>query len=169
MGVILLGDYMKVCGIDPGKKGGLSIVEDDKLIDKIVMPINEEDNIDWEAIADFLAKHKPNIVYIEQVSARPGQGVCSMFSFGKSYGGLFGVCGALKIKVKTVIPRTWQKKLLGEGTHEKEDTIAFCKSKYPGISLLATSRSKVDHDGMSDAIGIASYGYNEETNINNVK
>ena len=160
---------MKVCGIDPGKKGGLTIIEDDKLIDRIAMPINDEDNISWETIADFLSKHKPNVVYIEQVGARPGQGVCSMFSFGKSYGGLFGVCGALKLKVKTVIPRTWQKRLLGEGTHEKEDTIKFCQTKYPEVSLLATARSKVSHDGIADSIGIASYGYNEEFHINNVK
>lgn len=160
---------MKTCGIDPGKKGGLAIIEDDKLVERIVMPINKEDNIDWGVIADFLSKHKPNVVYIEQVSARPGQGVCSMFSFGKSYGGLFGVCGALKLPVKSVIPRTWQKKLMGDETHEKEDTIKFVQDKFPDNSLLATSRSKVSHDGMADAIAIACYGYNEEVRINNVK
>lgn len=158
---------MKVGGIDPGKKGGLTIIEDEKVIERIAMPIDENDNIDWGEIANFLSKHSPNIVYIEQVSARPGQGVCSMFSFGKAYGGLFGVCGALKIKVKTVIPRTWQKKLMGDETHEKEDTIKFVQEKFPNISLLATSRSKVAHDGISDSIAIAYYGFLEEKHINN--
>lgn len=160
---------MKVGGIDPGKKGGLSIIEDGKLVDRIPMPTDDDDNIDWSAISDFLKKHNPSIVYIEQVSARPGQGVCSMFSFGKAYGGLFGVCGALKLKVKTVIPRTWQKKLLGDGTHEKEDTIKFCQEKFPEVSLLATARSKVPHDGMADSIGVGYYGYLEENHINNGK
>lgn len=160
---------MKICGIDPGKKGGLAIIEDGNMIERLVTPLNEEDNIDWEILADFISKHNPNVVYVELVGARPGQGVCSMFSFGKSYGGLFGVCGALKIKVKTVIPRTWQKKLLGDGTHEKEDTIKFVQEKFPLVSLLATKRSKVCHDGISDAIGIAYYGYIQETNINNDK
>lgn len=160
---------MKICGIDPGKKGGLAIIEDEKVVERIAMPHDEDDNISWEEVANFIAKHSPNLVYIEQVGARPGQGVCSMFSFGKSYGGLFGVCGALKIKVKTVIPRTWQKKLLGDGTHEKEDTIKFVQEKFPEVSLLATPRSKVPHDGMADAIGIGYYGFKEENHINNEK
>jgi crossover junction endodeoxyribonuclease RuvC len=160
---------MKVAGIDPGKKGGLSIIENEKVIERIPMPLDEDDNIDWTEIANFISKHTPSVVYIEQVAARPGQGVCSMFSFGKAYGGLFGVCGALKIKVKTVIPRTWQKKLLGEGTHEKEDTIKFCQEKFPEVSLLATSRSKVAHDGIADSMGIGYYGYLEENRINNEK
>lgn len=156
---------MKIIGIDPGKKGGLSCIEDEKLLENIVMPLDEEENISWEKVAEFISKHSPKKVYIEQVSARPGQGVCSMFSFGKSYGGLFGVCGALKIKVKTVIPRTWQKKLMGLEKHEKEDTIKFVQEKFKDVCLLATKRSKVSHDGMADAIGIAYYGYLQEKEV----
>jgi crossover junction endodeoxyribonuclease RuvC len=159
---------MKICGIDPGKSGGLAIIEDGKLIDYIITPC-DDNGVDFNKVADFLKKHTPDVVYIEFVAARPGQGVCSMFSFGFSTGGLHGVARALNLVVKTVQPRKWQKTLMGDAKHEKEDTIRFVQEKYPEVNLLATKRSKKPHDGMADAIGITTYAFFEEMNINKNK
>jgi crossover junction endodeoxyribonuclease RuvC len=156
---------MKIVGIDPGKSGGLSVIENDKLIQVIPMPV-DDNGIDFNKVADFLKTHTPDFVYIEAVHAMPGQGVVSMFNFGFSTGGLHGVARALNLVVKTVQPRKWQKTLMGDAKHEKEDTIRFVQTKYPEVNLLATKRSKKPHDGMADSIGIASYAFFQEMNIN---
>jgi crossover junction endodeoxyribonuclease RuvC len=159
---------MKVCGIDPGKSGGISFIEDEQLIKVVPMPVDDL-GIDFNKVAELLKSHNPDVVYIEAVHAMPGQGVCSMFNFGFSTGGLHGVARALNIVVKTVQPRKWQKTLMGDAKHEKEDTIRFVQEKYPEVNLLATKRSKKPHDGMADAIGITTYAFFEEMNINKNK
>jgi Holliday junction resolvasome RuvABC endonuclease subunit len=156
---------MKVCGIDPGKSGGLTAIEDGKLLQSIPMPI-DDDGVDFNRVADFLKLHNPSVVYIERVHAMPGQGVTSMFNFGFSTGGLHGTARALGYVVKLVQPRTWQKSLMGDAKHEKSDTILFVQKLFPDVNLLATKRSKKPHDGMADSIGIGYYGYQEE--INNI-
>jgi crossover junction endodeoxyribonuclease RuvC len=158
---------MKLIGIDPGKNGGLAFIEAGKLIEHIIMPTyegkDEKDHVDFVAVGRFMKKHNPEKVYIERVGAMPGQGVVSMFRFGWVTGGLHGVCGALELTVELVGPRQWQKALMGDETHEKEDTIAYVMKEFPGVNLMATKRSKKPHDGMSDAIAIAKYGYDTET------
>jgi hypothetical protein len=47
--------------------------------------------------------------YLEQVDARPGQGVVSMFRFGQSLGGLYGLLVGLALPVSFVRPQQWQK------------------------------------------------------------
>jgi len=148
---------MIICGIDPGKKGGLAILDESDLISVIPMPLID-DSVDFKLVKDFLIKHKPSKIIIEAVHAMPRQGVCSMFNFGFSTGGLHGVCCALDLPITTVQPRTWQKTLMGDAKHEKEDTIAWVINKFPSVNLLATPRSKKPHDGMSDSIAIGYYG-----------
>ena len=158
---------MKVCGIDPGKNGGIAIIENGKLLCHYAMP-TDNDGVDFNKIAWLLKKELPNFVYIELVHAMPKNGAVSMFNFGFSTGGLHGVARALDLVVKTVQPRKWQKTLMGDAKHEKEDTIRFVQEKYPEVNLLATKRSKKPHDGMADAIGIAYYGFFQEMNINKI-
>jgi len=155
---------MKLVGIDPGQKGGIAYI-DDTTVSVTPMPIRtssqDKDELDFRSVALLLKNLNPDIIYIEQVHAMPGQGVTSMFRFGWGTGGLHGVMEALGFKIVTVGPRKWQKTLMGDEKHEKEDTIAFITAKYPQVSLLATPRSKKPHDGMSDALAIATYGWQE--------
>ena len=163
---------MKVVGIDPGKSGGLALCEDGEVKEVIPMPTyltektknkKAKEMVDFVAVGKFIKKHNPEVVYIERVGAMPGQGTVSMFSFGWSTGGLHGVCGALEIPVKLVGPRAWQKELMGDATHEKDDTINFVQTKWPTLCLLATKRSKKPHDGMADASAISFYGFKTDT------
>ena len=53
---------------------------------------------------------KPVHTYgIEKVHAMPGQGVTSMFTFGKWFGGSLAALGAMFDGVRLVSPREWQK------------------------------------------------------------
>ena len=50
-------------------------------------------------------------VYMENVHAMPGQGVTSMFSFGRNFGWWLGVFGLMGLDVHGLEPRTWIKEV----------------------------------------------------------
>lgn len=144
-------------GIDPGKNGGLCLLSENKeIIDYCRMPdtINE--------IADFFKKakkYKHIVCVLEQVSARPGQGVCSMFTFGKGVGQLEMVVVANSFNLYTVTPQKWKKVMLPNNANksDKKESIKQCKKLLPNINLIPI-RCRVEHDGIAEAALLALYG-----------
>ncbi len=63
--------------------------------------------------ADMLAEQKaPDGVlraYVEKVGAMPGQGVTSMFSFGRSLGLVEGILAGMTVPTELVLPSAWRK------------------------------------------------------------
>ena len=111
-------------------------------------------------VVKFLSPHLPvDSLYIEKVSAMPGQGVTSMFSFGKATGKIEGICEALTgLEAKEVAPTKWKNTVLkAYKDKDKKAAIDYCKKTYPRANLLATARSRVSHDGIADALCIATY------------
>ena len=145
-----------VAGIDPGKAGGIAIIQQDA-IKTMPMPIVGKE-IDLEALALFLKEHQPNIIFIEKAQAMPKQGVTSMFTYGCGFGSLRGLCAGIGIGHQLVTPQAWKKVVLAGTKKDKDAAINYVKSKYPKANLLATVRCKKPHDGMADAICIAEYG-----------
>ena len=66
-------------GIDIGKKGGFAILIDDFVI---VYPYNDKEFVAF--MRSLWARDTKVMACVEHVGAMPGQGVTSMFSFGKS-------------------------------------------------------------------------------------
>ena len=110
-----------VIGIDPGISGAIAIFEDGKLDAVIDMPTLEVDSgktkkrhisaiglvrilETWTLVSDGQAH-----IVIEKVGAMPGQGVTSMFNFGRSAGIIEGVVAALQRPYTYVIPAAWTK------------------------------------------------------------
>ena len=50
-------------------------------------------------------------VAIERVSAMPGQGVSTMFAFGRAYGEAIGALHTSRVRLQLVTPSTWQRDL----------------------------------------------------------
>ena len=107
-----------VIGIDPGISGAISIFnwETQSLHEVIDMPTLEMDSgktkkrhISATALRDILVCFLDSHVVIERVGAMPGQGVTSMFNFGRSAGIIEGVVAALQIPHTYVTPQTWTK------------------------------------------------------------
>jgi len=148
---------------DPGLKGGVAFAHyDGKAWDSCaqVMPIAGKE-IDCDAIAKmlgFIKQHGDVIAIIEKVSAMPGQGVTSMFTFGKGYGTLIGICVGLGVRVELVTPQAWKKVVLAGTNKDKNAAIAYCRRAFPAISLLPTPRCKTPSDGIADALCILEYG-----------
>lgn len=140
-------------GIDPGKTGGIAVIEDVNT-NAIAYPYSPEKLID---LCSTYATNKSSIaVFVEKVHAMPNQGVTSMFNFGKGYGEILGILKAFKLSYELVTPQAW-KKYVGV-TSKKSTSIEKAKYLFPDVSLLPTKRSRVPNDGMAEALLIAYYG-----------
>ena len=98
------------------------------------------------------------LAVIEAVGPMPRQGVASTFRFGYGFGLWMGVLAALRIPHQAVAPQAWKRVVLAGTAKDKAAAIAFAARRHPDVSLLATPRSRVPHDGLADAVCLAEYG-----------
>ena len=139
-------------GIDPGKNGGIAVINDsDNSVDTYTF---SEERIVAELLIRYILKQDCKCV-LEKVNAMPGQGVVSMFNFGQNYGFIQGVLKAYNIPFELVPPQKWKKEF--SVTSDKNTSIEVCKRLFPHVNLKATERCKKDHDGMAEALLIAEY------------
>jgi crossover junction endodeoxyribonuclease RuvC len=144
----------KYVAIDPGKKGGIAIYENEKVTLLPTPLVGKE--LDLTQIA-FLLKGSSHVV-IEKATARPGQGVTSTFTFGMGYGALQGICLALGVPISIVTPQAWKGVVLAGTQKDKDAAIAYCAKAFPSVSLLPTPKSRTPSDGMADALCILEWG-----------
>lgn len=141
-------------GIDPGASGALCHVNDDGRPIKFV-DFATDGLLGYVNYLKTLDNTTP--VILESVSAMPGQGVVSMFSFGQRFGELQGMLTTLGIGFKLTRPLKWQKFCEVEPKSGKKGVYAAMSKIYPN-SPLTTPRGKI-LDGRCDALGIAYYNY----------
>ena len=135
---------MYYIGIDPGKDGALAMIDEDGNVCGI-FPFSE---VAYVSIC-YQMKGKCKCA-LERVSARPGQGTVSMFSFGENYGFIRGILEAFNIPYETVRPQKWKKEF--GLTSDKKQSIATAHRLFPGVDLRKSERCKKDHDGMAEAV-----------------
>jgi crossover junction endodeoxyribonuclease RuvC len=145
-------------GIDPGLKGAVvALDKKGELVGWTRMPLVGKKDIDFTSIYQSLLLSKSPRVSIERVHAMPKQGVTSMFTFGKGYGGLLAVIDIAKAEVCHVLPRAWQKKMLPECPRgqSKEEAVRHAVRKWE--ELEKPLKKKVNQ-GIADAALLAEYG-----------
>lgn len=157
---------MYIVGIDPGQKGALVFInverecELESSMHVYDMPIltlirnkKKKNEVSPHLLADILKTHNVKEAWVEKVGAMPGQGVSSMFQFGRSVGMIEGVLATLDIPVNYVTPQVWRKSLgLGKG---KDASRLKAMQLYP---VFSDHFNKVKHDGRADALCIALHG-----------
>ena len=156
---------MRIFGIDPGLSGAIAILEDDKVLDFVDIPVMSEGKKNKKQLnSAHLAQYIENnildvnktIVVVEQVNAMPGQGVTSMFNFGQTFGAIKGISAALKLPIFFVRPSKWKKHfelLKASKDASRTKTIEM----YPSLANKLSRKKDVNK---SDAILIARF-YNE--------
>lgn len=107
-----------VLGIDPGLKGALALIDPSDLellgyanMPTVKDPISQKNVVCPIKLSQWVSSYPPQMIemaVIEDVASMPGQGVVSMFSFGKSYGMLLGVLSAFQIPIVKVKPAVWK-------------------------------------------------------------
>lgn len=144
---------MTYIGIDPGKKGGIAVLEEREGGEKKISVYPYTDNALKLVCSSQIVISCFCIV--EKVSAMPKQGVTSTFHFGQSFGYILGVLEANGISYQLVTPKTWKKHY---GLNDdKGKSIETAKRLFPSVSLLPTDRCRVDSDGMAEALLMALY------------
>lgn len=152
---------MMILGIDPGLDGAIAVAlpRSLRIHDMPTLSIlrggKNKREIDLAALAKLLAP-LPMVVchaFVEQVGAMPGQGVTSMFSFGRSYGSILGILAALKVPVTHVPPVRWKKAL--QVPAGKDAARSRASQLLPDSTDLWPLKK---HDGRAEAALIAEYG-----------
>lgn len=154
---------MVFAGIDPGKTGALAILYPDDFVEFFDVPRNKLKGRDVPAYAEWqgvwsnaLGLAGVEYVVIEDVGARPGQGVSSMFKFGRSLGFIHAI--ALNVRprpaIKFTTPAQWKGKL-GLLNSSKGASREKAVSLYPSVESRLT---RVKDDGRAEALLIAHYG-----------
>lgn len=148
-----------VIGIDPGISGAISVFSrfPSTLHNVVDMPTLEVDSgktkkrhISAAGLRDILVCYPEAHVVIEKVGAMPGQGVTSMFNFGRSAGIIEGVVAALRNPHTYVTPAIWTK---GVGRAAGKDA-----SRMRAMELFpdkAELFKRAKDDGRADAALIA--------------
>lgn len=122
-----------ILGIDPGLSGAMAFLP---LTLPSLVTVDDlavaGDALDAASIADRIAQMRPDIAVIEQVGAMPKQGVSSTFKFGRAYGTVIGIVGALDIPIHYVTPSRWKKHFRLPA--EKEAARALALRLWPGTA-----------------------------------
>ena len=144
---------MIIMGVDPGSKGGLSIIKNcSNKLPKImfftrmpVVNIYGKKIVDTLKICGELSKYKIDIAIIEKVHAMPRQGVTSSFQFGRSFGGIEALCYIFAKRVDYVAPAVW-KKAIGLGS-SKKDSLDMARLKFGNQDVWKIK----SNDGIAEA------------------
>ncbi len=150
---------MMILGIDPGASGGFCLMDDDgKIIELMRTGDTEHDTADRLLVCANMARGDGHEIkaLVEQVGAMPGQGVTSMFTFGKGYGFLRGVLVSLRIPIHEVRPQTWQKSV-GASPRKKEEPKTAFKKRLKEKAQQFFPSHKITAD-TADAALIARWG-----------
>jgi crossover junction endodeoxyribonuclease RuvC len=153
---------MIIAGVDIGLSGAVALLDaaTGGVIDIWDMPTlaltrggKNKRELDAHALAGALGRDRIGHCFIEQVGAMPGQGVSSVFSFGKSYGVTIGIMAALGIPMTFVAPAAWKRAL--QVPAAKDGARARASQLMPAA---AHHWPLVKHDGRAEAALIAYYG-----------
>ena len=152
--------FSRIIGIDPGASGAIALLVSGVLVSVHDMPtVTVERNkaqkrqVCPAGLSLLMQQLSPHKAIVEKVSAMPGQGVSSMFSFGRSVGIIEGVLAAKRIPVTFVTPQSWQKQ--SGAAKGKDGSRQRVMELFPSQAHLF---ARVKDDGRADAVLIALAG-----------
>lgn len=152
-------------GFDPGLDGAFAVLDSKgQIVQVFDMPTVEvkvgssmKRKVAPAAVVselELFCRDQECLAIVESVSARPGQGVASMFGFGRSLGVLEGLLAGLKIPYSLVPPQTWTKAM--RVTPGKGGSRQRAMEQWPAH---AGEFKRVKDDGRADAALIALFAY----------
>ena len=148
-------------GIDPGLNGAIAFLDTEKghlsVLDMPVLELIRNGKAKREVSAHGLASvftlaENVSHAVLERVGAMPGQGVTSVFSFGRSVGLVEGVLAARGITASIVTPQAWQKAAGVRGG--KDGSRQRAMELFPNYAGLFARKKD---DGRADAACMAWY------------
>lgn len=153
---------MRIIGIDPGLSGALALLDAGELIEIVDIDASHS-RINAAHLAAVIQRWQPDFAICEAVTARPGQGVTSMFTFGHGLGTITAVIATLGVPYLLVRPQCWQayfefQSSSGKAEHKRE-IADRAEALYPGAPLYGPKGAL--RDGRSDALLLARYAHDQ--------
>ena len=151
-------NYRMSIGVDPGRDGAMAVIGLESV--PLVVPFDEEQYQSLLLRVTLATRNGMDgkvLCAVEHVNAMPGQGVTSCFSFGQNFGFILGMLTAFRIPYELVRPQKWKKEF--SCTSDKNTSIEVAKRLFPGVSLKRTERCTKDHDGLAEALLLATYAF----------
>lgn len=140
-------------GIDPGKAGGIAVVNEDGSIGGATdMPATIRDLIDVlneMAYEPAIGGELRTFAFLEFVRSSPKMGVVSAFTFGRGLGHVEASLVSVGIPYDDLTPQRWQQGMSCRSGGDKNVTKARAQQLWP--------RWKITH-AIADALLIAEYG-----------
>lgn len=167
--------HLRVLGIDPGLSGAFAVLDaTDSSPASVVachtMPLTptlqNKDQVDVVELERLLLKYDPyDMVALEQVHSRPGEGPVGAFTFGRVLGRIESAVLLHGWPLCEPSPQAWKKLVFaGSGIPLKPDkasqkaaAIALVRSLFPALDLTKSPRSRQAHDGKAEAVCLALY------------
>lgn len=148
-----------IAGIDPGKQGGVAVMNGDGVY---VWPLEwHDDELDLDSLADhlcgveFVALELVGPVAVFNPKTKRRSYTASNFTFGEGWGQIKAALRAWHIPFVLVPPKTWMKATTGL-TKEKKPSVRYCMDKYPALNL------KKSKDGLTDALCICEWARQQQ-------
>lgn len=162
---------MIIVGIDPGATGAIVSINNSHDLEWYRFKDTDGFSISCILLKEFIEniQRDTNIIYLEKVHSMPGEGVTSVFTFGRSVGVIEGMLKQESLKYHNVLPQDWQRELglvgiagkntfknaAAKKTFRKKAYLEYAKKLFPKYANQIT----ID---LADAILIAEFGYRKE-------
>ena len=147
--------HFKYIGIDPGKSGGVTVIDGDD-IKAYKCPQSTEDMSTLFSLLVGSTSAYDTKVLMERVWARPNNAVRSAFAYGVNYGQWMGIVACHEIPLQTCLPMEWIKYYGCSKDLEYQERKRWLKEKakslYPNLNVTLMT---------SDSILIADYAKKE--------
>ncbi|MDD5229697.1 MAG: crossover junction endodeoxyribonuclease [Candidatus Marinimicrobia bacterium] len=159
-------------GIDPGITGAVALIKHgdhlsviETILDMPTMTEGKKQIINPNELISIFknirAEKNISKVYLEKVNAMPGQGVVSMFGFGRSYGIIESAVISQGFSLTYILPQQW-KKNAGLLHKDKNEARTMAIRLFPNQAELFKRKSDI---GRADALLIGLFGEKEEVPI----
>lgn len=137
-------------GIDPGMSGAVALIPADGA--PVVVDFPGDVTLAVDIVRTWAVEYDIVLAAVEYVHAMPKQGVCSVFTFGRSFGEWLGVLAAMGVSHTLVTPQEWQRGVIhaSDGADPKTRSLTVARRLYPSCELAR----KRDHN-RADALLIA--------------
>ncbi len=162
---------MRIAGIDPGANGALVVIDGTETeyytFPKVGGKLSYDDTV--RMIVSVLKT--VDFVFIEDVHGIKGSASKATFAFGYTCGAVRAAAIVANKPYEMVTPQTWQKRVWTSADYvykknkagrKQNDTKATslnaAKRLFPKDTLKPTQRSDNAHDGIVDALLIATHG-----------
>lgn len=129
---------MKICGVDPGIRGGLAVVlvhdgaapDIVDMIDISVAGVGAKERVNVLALRAWIEQHRPDYAYIERAQAMPKQGASSGFKYGRATGSIEAVIACCEVPLIIVEPTAW-KKISSASRQRQRSRTPACAAAIP--------------------------------------